>query len=305
MQSSLTVVANDQNGKGMTYSVPNVPTSTDPNVDKPLPPTILLQRLANPNLPFNGTPGGPTYNPWVTVDYVDMQQVGTATSKTVVNDARQFNSQGTNPNWTANSNAIQTLTNRYSFGRNQPYGAVETAAEWQQQTAGAAANPAFSQPVTTSFFDVNTAANPAAPPDWLVHLDRPLISPVELLNVSGFKPHELTQQFYKDNATGNFQHVAPWVNYDTSSGATPPTYTPTNAQPFLLYRLLEFVKTDNGTPGIVDGGRVPGKININTIDASYYNPTTPVASPVFKRCATPKEAILSPPLTCKTLITPL
>ena len=102
---------------------------------------------------------------------------------------------------------------------------------------------------------------------------------MELLNVSGFKPHELTQQFFKDSS-GNFQHVAPWVNYDTNTGGASPTYTPTGAQNFLLYRLFEFVKTDNGMPGIVDGGRVPGKININTLDLS--------AKRCSRRCSTPR-----------------
>jgi hypothetical protein len=35
---------------------------------------------------------------------------------------------------------------------------------------------------------------------------------VELFQVSAFKPHELTQQFY--TAAGPFQHTAPWFEQD-------------------------------------------------------------------------------------------
>ena len=59
-----------------------------------------------------------------------------------------------------------------------------------------------------------------APFDWLVHLDRPPVNPIELMQVSCYKPHELTQQFV--TAAGKFQHYAPW--------------TDTNA---LIYRLLD------------------------------------------------------------------
>ena len=237
-----TQIVTSVTANNMAYTVPNA----DVSADNPVAPTILLQRLANPNAAFNAVT-----NPFVTVDYVDMQQVQTAVGGKVVNDARPFNAAGANA-----TNFIASPNARFSYGRNQPYGAVETAAAWQKQVAPASP-PAPAQTAnqpTTTFFNVNTPKNPAVPPDWLVHLDRPLISPMELLNVSGFKPHELTQQFYKDN-TGAFQHLAPWTN-----------------QSFLLYRLLEFVKVKNATPGIAEGGRVPGKININTIDATTGEP---------------------------------
>src|SRR5439155_5519821 len=57
------------------------------------------------------------------------------------------------------------------------------------------------------------------PHKWLTHLDRPLISPVELLHVSGFRPHELTQEF---NVNGRGHH-APWFSNS-----------------FRLYRFLEY-----------------------------------------------------------------
>ncbi len=218
-------------GTAMAYTVPN------PNGDTaPLAPTVLLRRLANPNVAPQPNPAAAGYNPYVTVDYIDMSKV----TGTTINDGRKYISTGNNGNYVA------AVTSRYSFGRQQPYAGI--AAQWKQQ---APATPAANQPLDT-FFSVNT---PAAAPanDWLVHLDRPLISPVELLQVSGFKPHELTQQFIDVNGN-KFGHVAPWMDPNSR-----------------LYRLLEFVKVKNATPGIAEGGRVPGKININTLDPSALN----------------------------------
>ena len=246
----------------MSYTVQNTGASSDP---VPAAPTILLQRLANPNLPYQPNPAlapGQPYNPYVTVDYVDMKQVGTATTNTVVNDAREWISTGPNPTWSANTGAVQKPNNRHSFGRNQPYAAAAAtgAATWQQQQAPSNPPLTVNQP-TTTFFAVN---RPATTPSWLVHLDRPLISPTELLQVSAFKPHELTQQFV--DANGNkFAHRAPWTDQGVPAG-----------QSSLLYRLLEFVKVRNPMPGVVQAGRVPGKVNINTLDPNAKEVFAPV-----------------------------
>src|SRR5207249_581020 len=85
-----------------------------------------------------------------------------------------------------------------------------------------------------------------------------LVSPMELLQVSGFRPHEFTQQF----ATGTpatptaSQQRAPWFDEDLIT-------TPGNSH--LLYRLFEFLETGNRMTGMAPGGRITGKVNINTI----------------------------------------
>jgi hypothetical protein len=100
------------------------------------------------------------------------------------------------------------------------------------------------------------------PFDWLVHLDRQLVSPMELLNVSSFKPHELTQQFKYFNTMPNINHQvkqghrAPW--YDTVDNGL-------SGRSALIYRALEYLETGPLASGVNAGGRIPGKININAL----------------------------------------
>ena len=53
------------------------------------PPTVLLQRLANPNLAPQPNPAAAGYNPYVTVDYVDMSKSRSPTGGWIINDGRQ------------------------------------------------------------------------------------------------------------------------------------------------------------------------------------------------------------------------
>jgi hypothetical protein len=108
-----------------------------------------------------------------------------------------------------------------------------------------------------TFFQHNTL--PQKPFDWLVHLDRPAISPIELLHVSCWKPHQLTSVF-KDSLADPYQSFNQSPYWLVRDGTSP------------LNRALEFLETGCRANGVVPGGRIPGKININTIwDPEVFN----------------------------------
>lgn len=181
--------------------------------------TVLLRRLANPYLPPNPFPtiGGvvnPSYNPYQTIDYLAGVPINNATLP----------------------GAIYS-----SWGKRQPYAAdlsqdapqIANVSLATQHTLG---RPNFPVPLSGHY-------------DWLVHLDRPLISPMELLQVSACPPYQLTQRFMgRDPLTGviiPFAQRVPWFDEDNR-----------------LYRLFAFLKTQWNSAG---NGRIAGKININTI----------------------------------------
>lgn len=214
--------------KGMAYVPWDTLPMTFPN-DIPKH-TLLLQRLACTAMPPQTDPTKANYNPYVTIDYFDQLPTYDGVTKDT------------------NGAHTSTTPNQYSStGRNQPY-----AADVSQQKPQQPQQPLMGQPQNT-FFKVNAPV--LNPFDWLVFMDRTIISPMELLQVSGFKPHELTQQFMTggidantNKAKNRFAHRAPW--YDEKAR---------------IYRLFEFLEADFRMQGVTVGGRVPGKININTV----------------------------------------
>ena len=244
-------------------------------LNPPLNYSIALRRLAYPAIPPNPPLGSTTltagmpYNPYVTVDYVDTVQVNDAVA--------------TRP---PTSVAIKAIADRQAVGRRQPY-----AADTSQQVVQAPNPKLTGQPQTTFFRHNAVKATPppaptdtgpnmelqtiAVPFDWLVHLDRPLLSPMELLHVSAFKPHELTQQFMLPNQS--FAHRAPW--YDENRR---------------LYRFFEYVGTHDPGYGCVRSGRIPGRININSIWGAETFRALCDAQPVsnyFTEGATPPDDV--------------
>jgi hypothetical protein len=212
----------------MYYTLPN---TTD--LTQPLPQqTVLLRRLACPYMPAQADPTQPNYNPFVTVDYMDTVPV---------NIGVQVTSTG--------ANQPTPVAMRASIGRNQPYAGDKS------QLAAQAPNPALTNQPQHTFFNLNApVTNPFT---WLAFMDRPLVSPMELLHVSGFKPHELTQQFICPNQAGNVVtngHQVPWADLDLAG----------QNQSHMLYRAFEFFEAGTRLQWCPVGARTPGKININT-----------------------------------------
>ena len=249
------IVNNPQNPNfPVTYATTSMTYALKPataNETAPAP-MVLLRRLVYPNqLPNPATAGGAydstkPYNPYITVDYLDPVQS---------TDAHVFNSNAGNAG-KLNPN-FKPLASRATLGRRQPYDAATQVA----MSYTAAPNPAPNPPQPANSFgrhnydDPNSTTGPTTgmtsqtltiPFNWLPHLDRQLISPVELLQVSAHKPHELTHTFIQ--GTTAYSQAAPWTNEQAR-----------------LYRFLEMVDTQSRLPGVYVNGRVPGKVNINTL----------------------------------------
>jgi hypothetical protein len=183
--------------------------------------TVLLRRLANPYLPPDPRPaiGGvpnPTYNPYETVDYLQAIPINDATIPSAVYSSwGKLQPNAADPSQVVPQTPAVTLATRHTLGR------------------------------------PNVPTPPSGHYDWLVHLDRPLLSPAELLQVSGSVPHQLTQHFLRRNpltgAIQPFGQRVPWFDEDNR-----------------LYRSFEFFQAGLRPIG-PETGRVAGKININTV----------------------------------------
>lgn len=216
---------------------------------------VLLRRLANPYLPPSAT------NPYITVDYA---------ARVYVNDAvRVFNNAlGVG----ATRTTVVPFMNHRGTGRVGPYTGDESAdpiggATYNTSLTVAQQNTDAPMGKQHSLFrhngttDGTTTAPPVAPGDatlrmpfaWLTHLDRRLVNQMELLHVSGFAAHHLTHAFALPTAASEpSQNRHEFLQVSSSTNAP-------------LYRALEALSVKPWGHGLVDGGRVPGKVNVNMI----------------------------------------
>jgi hypothetical protein len=256
------------------FPAPAVP-GTNPTIT--WAPGFILQRLACPALP-----PGPS-NPFVTIDYFESDPNAIYNRLKYDDQGNTYNGMapGTEPDWNTT----------YSWGRRQPYDAVikYTDTQHYRQLPGSGAamghiNFSFGQhngnnqvpeaQPNAQWNPGQTLQNPFTP---LVHFDRVALNSTELLQVVAVKPHELTHLYY-ESAAGNNPVPSPtgldpnnrlWYTADWMDHA--PNLSPAFANGGFLYRALGVLKVPTALDGLGMGGRVPGKININTIYAHGYS----------------------------------
>ncbi len=226
----------------MQYSVDykTMPAPTWSIDDRPAGVTVLLRRLANPHLPpddratvLNGSGApvpNPTYNPYITTDYMERLPL--------------------NENVDANDKYA-------SRGKKQPYGAF-ISLPYNAANSQVVDQVVNGENIQHTLGARNNPTPPSGKYDWLCHLDRQLVSPMELLQVAGCRPCELTHRFIDQSGTAQ-GHRAPWFDEDLVTGPGFPTTS------HRLWRLFEMLETADRATGVDRYGRIPGKININTI----------------------------------------
>jgi hypothetical protein len=213
---------------------------------------ILLRRLANPYLP-----GPNAANPYITVDVLD--HVRAADRIVIANGqmnaaARTARAMAGGMGYEPNAAGSEMLWPQ-SLGKVQPYTAyadptVTTAAALAypatamvtQQNPGTPANG-----VKNTFNAQNSTLS--TPYDWFVHMDRPLVNQLELLHITTGRQHDVTYNFVTAGGTKNtgLQGVI--------LGGTYPT----------IYRAMDLLSVHPHSHQTALGGRVAGRININTI----------------------------------------
>lgn len=220
--------------------------------------TILLRRLANPHLPANPNPGTADYNPYVTVDYFEKVPIrgGNVGAGASLVDGPTLASK-----WPSRGKQqpFASLTNIQPGGAKSPVSTTLPSSPTREQTP--------QDPLGVAHTFGLKSAPLAANNSWLIHPDRQVVSPIELLHVSAYPPYLLGQKFVSNSPYpvavapstgsglfGSYNHTAPWFDQGATAG---PSYR--------LYRLLEFLDTNNRGAGVAPNGRISGKININTI----------------------------------------
>lgn len=260
----------------MAYAMPLPATPADASGAEYRRHVVLLRRLANPYMAFNGDSTNAAYNPYVTVDVMDNVTAFDAMYRSKADRdrraARPTPATGYDP-----------VTDRFSIGKVQPYAGLSVltnppspaqgtynqyqpfpnsmvqAQVTQDATSGNrkvtfgrhnGATATTPTATTVTGATLQTGETIMAPFDWLVHMDRPLVNQIELFPVRDSAPYLVTDQFLRGGGGA--------LDYEFGSAR----WRFTNDG---LARALEFLTVKPFTASVAHGGRVPGQINVNVV----------------------------------------
>lgn len=249
---------------------------------------VLLRRLANPYLPPD-----PNTNPYITVDFMDhvpafdaiQREQGAILDRSV----KQWNGMAVQKGYDPIDlpAAGDPIVRRHALGKVQPFAgqcnpqAAAPNTDYatypfpQSLVVAQNTNPNNPQPgvrhtlLRRNSRDPQLASatyNPGPPAtlannetlmlpyDWLAHLDRPLINQTELLHISAGRPHELTLYFLHPQAGGRIDKFFGSVQNRLNS-----------SQWVQVLRSMDLLRIQPYMSGVAVGGRISGRININTL----------------------------------------
>ncbi|MCY2942587.1 MAG: hypothetical protein NTV50_13085 [Planctomycetota bacterium] len=220
-------------------------------------PSIVLRRLANPYLSPQSDATKPNYNPYIAVD--------------VMNDIK-VNDGVTNATDDKKA-APPAVDKRSSVVRQQPYqesgkkdvaGLFDVSTNMTKDLVKQPQHTFLRQNGTLSEAPGSINADPLLqlPFTPISHLDRQLVNPIELLEVAGCKPAEVTRRFINENDTTNMTaSIFKTQNNNTFYGHKIPWMDDQNR----LLRFLELASPQIRFAGTSIGGKEFGKININGV----------------------------------------
>lgn len=262
--------------KDLGFTVPKATKKLDTLPAQEIP-VVLLRRLAIPGMVHQPDPAQAFYNPYVTIDMAQITQ-----QMLVENDARKvLDGTGmTNPNMDK-----VDIANRKAYGKSQPYFGIPSAAFagipamqnygtllpqdpqtavgggpkctfWRHNTKSDTPPAGFMPSVT---YPVAAGGETFETPRFRPHLDRWPSTMGEILSVPTCRPHEVVM--LNDHRAS---YCAGWHDPATR-----------------LYRFLELAQAGNtrnlsdatglqAIPVTVEGGRIPGKVNVNTMTYEVF-----------------------------------
>jgi hypothetical protein len=227
--------------------------------------SIVLRRLANPYMPPQTDAAQADYNPYVTVDVMNDVKVNDAVTNAT--DDKKAAPPAVDKRSSVVRRQPYQESGKYSIDGNDSDVMVNGTFLKKKLTNALVKQPQHTflrqnGSLSESPGSINADPLLQLPFTSISHLDRQLVNPIELLEVAGCKPAEVTRRFINENDTNNMTaSVFKTQNNNTFYGHKIPWMDDQNR----LLRFLELASPQIRFSGTSIGGKEFGKVNINGV----------------------------------------